>query len=263
MENQIQSVSSYLFRSEQLQVQCSLLLFDKHDETTIPVNLYTINKKQYLSIEPKCVLRFKYAPKIGSTEYIINNNSADYKYNPSFTAAIGPKEICGLQIMMENFWEAFNRDDLYVYNDDGYPVDMRATNDNIVVIQTMYKGVIQISPGIIYPPIDADGTQTSYPGVVISINKKSQSATITVDEFLYIKRIVEHFDFIRMGHQLLSEYLLLKKETVVERIGEGRKITSKEVANHALSAFMPQQKEMVSQKPFLQQTSKPTLDNLE
>ena len=102
---------------------------------------------------------------------------------------------------------------------------MRATNDNIVVIQTMYKGVIQISPGIIYPPIDADGTQTSYPGVVISINKKSQSATITVDEFLYIKRIVEHFDFIHMGHQLLSEYLLLKKETVVERIGEGRKIT--------------------------------------
>ena len=83
-----------------------------------------------------------------------------------------------------------------------------------------------------------------------------------MDEFLYIKRIVEHFDFIHMGHQLLSEYLLLKKETVVERIGEGRKITSKEVSNHALSAFIPQ-KETVSQKPFLQQTSKPTLDNLE
>lgn len=266
MDNQVQSISSYLFRSEQLQVQCSLQLFDKYDETAMPVNVYNINKKRYIGIEPKVILRFKYTPKVGSTEYIVNNDSADQKYNPSFTAVIGPKEICGLQIMMERFWDAFNRDDLYIYNDDGYPEDMVVKKDNIVLASTMYHGAIQISPGIIYPPVNADGTQTSYPGILIAINKKSQVATITVDEYLYLMRIIDRFDFVQMGHRLLIEYLLLKRQSI-DDTGKPQSSGVKEVNSRGLAMFAPQQqsqqqKETVSQKPFLNSTSNLTLDDL-
>mgnify|MGYP005753018473 FL=1 len=260
-KDQVQSVSTILFQTEQLRVQCSVSLFDREANELTYFSVFQGNTGRYVSINPKTSLRIRYAPKIGSVEYVVNHSNSSSGYSRQSQVYVMPNYLYGLNRAIGEFWNRFNRDDLYVYNEEGYPIAMNAHSDDIITLDMGYGQALRLSPSIYYPPDRKMGeVQESYPGVAINVNLESQEANLNLEQFTNFMEVLRRFDFNQMGMQLLQNYLLLKNEPQLamanytkdgERI---RKPIAREVISNALAQFQtpsPEEEERVSQNPFM------------
>ena len=269
-KDQVQSVSTILFQTEQLRVQCSVSLFDREANELTYFSVFQGNMGRYVSINPKTSLRIRYAPKIGSVEYVVNHSNSSSGYSRQSQVYVTPNYLYGLNRAIKEFWKRFNRDDLYVYNEEGYPVAMNANPDDIVTLDMGYGQALRLSPSIYYPPDRKMGeVQESYPGVAINVNLESQEANLNLEQFTNFMEVLERFDFNQMGMQLLQNYLLLKNEpqlTMANYTKDGQRIQkpiAREVTSNALMQFRSSKNEdgeYVSQNPIVQTPT--TLDEL-
>lgn len=265
--DQILSVSTTLFQTEQLRVQCSVSLFDNEEKTLKYFHVFSTEKGKYVSVEPKASLKIKYSPKIGSVEYMVNMQG---NYDRQSQIYVSPMYLYGLKKAMEFFWERFNREGMYEYNEYGYPVSFNAVKEDIVLVPLGYGQVFRMAPSIYYPPERKPGeAQESYPGIAVNINREAYEVNLTVEEFAYLMEVLQKFDYVTMGHQLLQEYLLLKDDPQLQGANfspDGQRYSkpvAKEVSQRALDQFRREemtQSESVSEKPLMRNPT--SLDDL-
>lgn len=264
--DQVQSVSMVLFQTEQLRVQCSVSLFDRETNQLNYFSVYQGSTGKYVTINPKASLRIRYYPQIGSVEYVVNHKEGGF--NRQSQIYVAPNYLYGLNRAIKVFWERFNREGLYLYNEEGYPISMDAKPSDIVTLDLGYGQVLRLSPSIYYPPERRPGeSQESYPGVAININLESQEVNLNLEQFTNFMETLAKFDFNQMGLLLLQNYLLLKDEPQLQTANytaDGQRIrkpVAREVSNHALQQFaQPEQVEYVDRKPFINPPL--TLDDL-
>ena len=254
-KDQVQSVSTILFQTEQLRVQCSVSLFDREANELTYFSVFQGNTGRYVSINPKTSLRIRYAPKIGSVEYVVNHSNSSSGYSRQSQVYVTPNYLYGLNRAIKEFWKRFNRN---------------ANSDDIVTLDMGYGQALRLSPSIYYPPDRKMGeVQESYPGVAINVNLESQEANLNLEQFTNFMEVLERFDFNQMGMQLLQNYLLLKNEpqlTMANYTKDGQRIQkpiAREVTSNALMQFRSSEnenEERVSQNPIVQTPT--TLDEL-
>lgn len=256
--DQIQSVSTTLFQTEQLRLQCSVTLYDNDAHTLKYINAFGTDRGKYVSINPNASLKLRYVNKVG-----VNPLNYKTEYDRQSQIYISPKNIYGIRLLCRRFWESFQRDDMYIYDEFGYVQKLNSRPTDISVLGLDYGQVIRIQPAIYYPPEKVPGeVQKAFPGIGINVNLESQFTIITIDEYTWFMDVINEFNYSMMGQLLLQNYLL-SQNTIpqIKKLAVDSTNVMREVNKKALSIFQqPEEKESVSSAPILKQPT--TLDEM-
>ena len=256
--DQIQSVSTTLFQTEQLRLQCSVNLYDNDTHTLKYISSFGTDRGKYVTINPNASLKLKYVNKVG-----VNPLNYKTEYDRQSQIYISPKNIYGIRLLCRRFWESFQRDDMYTYDEFGYVKELNSRPTDISVLGLDYGQVIRIQPTIYYLPEKATGeVQKAFPGIGVNVNLESQFTIITIDEYTWFMDVMNEFNYSMMGQLLLQNYLL-SQNTIpqIKNLAVDSTNIMKEVSKNALSVFQqPEERESVSSAPVLRQPT--TLDDI-
>lgn len=245
----IRTVSTILVKTEQLQLQCSVPLFDMTTDELSPINIFKQSaKNMYMTSNPQTVLRLRYIA-----------SGPKKVYDKSAICNITPKNIHGLRIVLKTFYERYERDDMYSYDEHGQPVSINAIKGDVINYPMDDTHVIQLQPIMYHAPTkELNEAPVTIPGIGLIINFKQNLAILSVEEFLWLQSVIDRFDFAQYGHMLLMEYLMFAKQIPTQ-------IKSSSAINDQDDAWMrsfkqPSSSDTVSQKPIINRN--PTLENL-
>lgn len=247
----VRSVSSILVKTEQLQLQCSVSLFDMTTDELSPISFFRKSQRNiYMTSNPHVTLRLKYVPKEKKMEL-----------DKNLIASITPLNIHGLRMVLNTFFDRYQRDDMFTYDEHGRAESINAHPGDILNYSLDDTHTIQLRP-IIYrnPTRNLNELSGTSPGIGLILNFKQNLAILTVDEFMWLKSTIDEFNFATYGHMLLLEYLMFAKQAPVQEKSfitqEDDGILQKAFGKSQASASPNQ----VSQKPIINRN--PTLEDL-
>lgn len=245
----VRSISTILVRTEQLQLQCSVQLFNRDDELA-PINFFKKNTSSiYMTSNPSVSLKLKHVDK-------------NREYDKSSIITITEQSIFGIRTLLQAFHERFQREDLFGYDEHGRAVELNLQEGDILTYSVDERQTLRISPIIYQVPTKVlNEFMETRPGIGININFEQNLAILTIDEFEVLKSVLDQFDFLHYGHMLLLEYLMFAKN-----VTEAPVTKSPPVSSQGIRLFAPpdpeKSKETTSAAPFMRSNQNPTLDEL-
>lgn len=244
----MRSISTILVRTEQLQLQCSVQLFNREDELT-PINIFKKNASDlYMTSNPSVTLKLKYVNK-------------DREFDKSTILTITERSIYGLRAVFQTFFCRFQREELFGYDNQGMAVELNLQEGDAITYAIDERQTIRLKPIIYQVPTKVlNEFPETRPGIGININFDQNLSILTVDEFECLKSAIDRFDFIQYGHTLLLEYLLFAKNPVnappkqdPPPMSQGLKL---------FGSAKSESIEKTSQNPFIKSNRNPTLHEL-
>lgn len=248
----MRSISTILVRTEQLQLQCSVPLFNREDELS-PIGLYqNSTTNQYMTVNPQASLKLKHIDK-------------NKEYDRSAILTITEQTIGGLRVVLDAFYTRFQREDLFGYDEQGRAVEIHPMEGDILTFSLDDKQTLRLKPIIYQVPTKVlNEFVETRPGIGVYINFEQNLSILTMEEFEWLKTTLDRFDFATYGHMLLLEYLILAKNPTEP------KPKQESSPSQGIRLFVPpnatqdteKAKEEPSKAPFLKNQRNPTLDEL-
>lgn len=246
------SISTILVRTEQLQLQCSVQLFNREDELA-SIGVYGKSPtSSYLTVNPSVCLRLKHIDK-------------SREYDRSSILTITEQTLNGLCVVLDAFYERFQRENLYGYDEQGRATELHLQEGDIITFSLDEQQTLRIRPIIYQVPTKVlNEFVETRPGIGVYINFEQNLSILTMEEFVWLKTTLERFDFATYGHMLLLEYLLLAKNPT-----EATLRSESPPVSQGVRLFVPpnppseeEKREEPSQAPFTRSNRNPTLDEL-
>ena len=232
----IQTISSQLYepvptRDPLLKI---LLMVTVSSNGNYAFSKFSNERGDFFNIDPKAHITIRYTPK-------------NVPWEQHHQVVITQRNIFQLRLGLKKFYKAFQRDDLYDYDDRGR-IKTVVVDDNDTVIVPLGMGqLLRFKPTIV-----SHRRNVLYPGVSITINREENQVDLSIDEFEGIYDLFEHINIYHSGITLLQSYIGMRKNSVeqtMDDINRSRPPKTTAVNRTGRSLFDQSQKEFVKTPP--------------
>lgn len=163
---------------------------------------------------------------------LIQYQEKDRAWDKHNQIVITQKNIFQVRVGFKRFYKAFQREDLYTYDESGCIDTIHCVRENLVVIRLDFGQLIRLLPDII-----VDRTNIRYPGVQITLNHEENKVLLSIEEFECLLDIFHHINIFEAGLTLLQTYAIMQKHPVMEVVNQKEAERSKPIVTGNGSIF--------------------------
>lgn len=235
-------------------MQCSVPLFVKQNpgvqlKELSYCNIFRSQTGIYVGINPTMTLKMRY----------IRSYSERYtQYEKTDLVYINQRTVNYLIVAMDQFWNRFQREDLFHYDERGIVDEVCSTEDDIAFIPMEYSQLIKIQPCMYIPNTGRVQAQNPVPGIAIIVNLDSHVATLSPEEFKELQEVIRKVDFNLYPQVMIQNYLSMKLLGMIPEYRGPAEPVAKETQSKGLQAFGARVNnsdsgEMVSKEPIIKE----------